>query len=66
MSQSPTASAATPDVIQDAEPTLVKDGMSHAPVSITRALHRPSARRSYPPRSSLLELSRMSREMDRL
>jgi len=26
--------AATPDVIQDAEPTLVKDGTSHAPVFI--------------------------------
>ena len=36
MSQSPTTSAATPDVIQDAEPTLVKDGMSHAPVFITQ------------------------------
>jgi hypothetical protein len=36
MSQSPTTSAATPDVIQDAEPTLVKDGMSHAPVLITQ------------------------------
>jgi hypothetical protein len=35
MSQSPTTSAATPDVIQDAEPTLVKDGISHAPVFIT-------------------------------
>ena len=35
MSQSPTTSAATPDVIQDAEPTLVKDAMSHAPVFIT-------------------------------
>jgi hypothetical protein len=36
MSQSPKTSAATPDVIQDAEPTLVKDGMSHAPVLITQ------------------------------
>jgi hypothetical protein len=35
MSQSPTTSAATPDVIQDAEPTSVKDGTSHAPVLIT-------------------------------
>ena len=35
MSQSPKTSAATPDVIQDAEPTVVKDGMSHAPVLIT-------------------------------
>ena len=36
MSQSPSTSAATPDVIiQDAEPTLVKGGMSHAPVFIT-------------------------------
>jgi hypothetical protein len=36
MSQSPKTSAATPDVIQDAEPTLVKDGTSHAPVFITQ------------------------------
>jgi hypothetical protein len=35
MSQSPTTSAATPDVIQDAEPTVLNDGMSHAPVFIT-------------------------------
>jgi hypothetical protein len=35
MSQSPKTSAATPDVIQDALSTLVKDGMSHAPVFIT-------------------------------
>jgi hypothetical protein len=35
MSQSPTTSAATPDVIQDVAPTVVKDGMSHAPVLIT-------------------------------
>jgi hypothetical protein len=35
MSQSPTTSAATPDVIQDAESTLVKDGISDAPVLIT-------------------------------
>jgi hypothetical protein len=35
MSQSPTTSAATRDVIQEAEPTLVKDGMSAAPVLIT-------------------------------
>jgi hypothetical protein len=34
MSQSPTTSAATPDVIHDAEPTVVKDG-THAPVFIT-------------------------------
>jgi hypothetical protein len=36
MSQSPEISAATPDVVQDAEPTLVKDGTSHAPVFITQ------------------------------
>jgi hypothetical protein len=36
MSESPTTSAATPDVIHDAEPTLVKDGTSHAPVFITQ------------------------------
>ena len=36
MSQSPETSAATPDVIQDAEPTLVKDGTSHAPIFITQ------------------------------
>ena len=35
MSKSPKTSAATPDVIQDAEPTLAKDGTSHAPVFIT-------------------------------
>ncbi len=34
MSQSPTTSAAKPDVTQDAEPT-VGDGTSHAPVLIT-------------------------------
>jgi hypothetical protein len=51
MSQSPTTSAATPDVTQDAEPTVVKNGMSHAPVLITPqevmfgtgAVHRPPA-----------------------
>jgi hypothetical protein len=36
MSQSPTTSAATPDVIQDAGPTLMKDGMSHAPDFVTQ------------------------------
>jgi hypothetical protein len=97
MSQSPETSAATPDVIQDAEPTVVKDGMSDAPVFITpqevmfstaaatssrpasisrrlidtirvvgAALQPRPARRHYPPRSSYLEQSRMSREMDRL
>ena len=97
MSQSPTTSAATPDVIQDAEPTLLKDGMSHAPVFITpqevmfstaaamssrpasissrlidtirvvgTALQPRPARRHYPQRSSYIEQSRMSREMDRL
>jgi hypothetical protein len=35
MSQSPTTSAATPDVIEDVEPTVLKDGTSHAPVFIT-------------------------------
>jgi hypothetical protein len=35
MSQSPITPAATPDVIDDAEPTVVKDGISHAPVLIT-------------------------------
>jgi hypothetical protein len=35
MSQSPTTSAATPDVIQDAEPTMVQDETSPAPVLIT-------------------------------
>ncbi|MGO9924824.1 MAG: hypothetical protein ACLPLP_01440 [Mycobacterium sp.] len=35
MSQSPTTSAATSDVIQDAELTSVKDGTSDAPVFIT-------------------------------
>ena len=36
MSQSPKIFAATPDVIQDAEPTLVKDATSQAPVLITQ------------------------------
>jgi hypothetical protein len=96
MSQSPITSAATPDVIQDAEPTSVKDGTSHGPAliserevvfstaaalsrppSISRRLidairvvgaplHRPPARRHYPPRFSCFEDSRMAREMDRL
>jgi hypothetical protein len=35
MSQSPKTSAATPDVIQDAEPTSVTDGTSDAPVLFT-------------------------------
>jgi hypothetical protein len=35
MSESPTTSAATPDVIEHVEPTVVKDGTSHAPVFIT-------------------------------
>jgi hypothetical protein len=50
--------------------------MSLRPASISRrlidairvvgaALHRPPARRHYPPRRSYLELSRMAREMDR-
>ena len=37
MSASPTTSAATPDGIQDVEPTVVKDGMSYAPAFISRA-----------------------------
>ena len=36
MSQSPKLSAATPGVIHDAKPTLLKDGISHAPVFITQ------------------------------
>ena len=36
MSQSPITSATTPDVTQDAEPTMVKDGTSDAPVLITQ------------------------------
>ena len=36
MSQSPTTSAATPDVIQDGEPTVVTDATSDAPVLITQ------------------------------
>ena len=35
MSRSPTTSAATPDVVEDTEPTLMKDGVSHAPVLST-------------------------------
>jgi hypothetical protein len=37
MSQSPTTSAGTPDVTQDAEPTVVKQGMSHGARSHHRA-----------------------------
>jgi hypothetical protein len=53
MSQSPTASAAAPDVIQDAEPTLVTDGMSHAAVFITEqeVVFSPAAARSLRPAS---------------
>ena len=36
MSQSPKISAATPEVVQDAKPTLAKDGLSHAPALITQ------------------------------
>jgi hypothetical protein len=35
MSQSAPASRATPDVIEDVEPPLVTDGMSHAPAFVT-------------------------------
>jgi hypothetical protein len=35
MSESPTTSAAIPNVIRDAEPTVVKDETSDAPVFIT-------------------------------
>ena len=35
MSQPTTTSAATPDVIEDAEPTVAKDGTSRSPVVIT-------------------------------
>ena len=34
MSQSPPTSAATPDAVEDTEPSLRKDGVSHAPVLI--------------------------------
>ena len=36
MSEAATTSAETPDAIQDAEPTLVKDETSNAPVFITQ------------------------------
>src|SRR6187200_2700710 len=36
MSQSAPTSAATPDVIQDVEPTVVTDAMSHAPAFISQ------------------------------
>jgi hypothetical protein len=36
MSQSPKTSAAAPEAIEDAEPNIVKDGLSHAPVIITK------------------------------
>ena len=35
MSESPTTSAKTPDVIQDPEPTQVEDRVSQAPVLVT-------------------------------
>ena len=62
MSQSPTTSAATPDVTQDAEPTVVKNGMSHAPVLITpqEVMFSTAAQRS-----SYLGLPWMAREMNR-
>ena len=96
MSQTAKASA-TPDVIRDAEPTLLEDKVSHPPVLITQqevvfstaavmsprsatisrrlidwirivgaALRRPPTRRDYPQRSSYLELSSVTREMNRL
>ena len=53
MPQSPTTAAATPDVIQEAEPTLVKDGTSHAPVFITQqgVVFSTAAATSYRPAS---------------
>jgi hypothetical protein len=41
MSQSPTTSASTPDVVEDAGSTSVKDGVPHAPVFITAAAMSP-------------------------
>jgi hypothetical protein len=53
MSQSPKISAATPDVVQEAEPTSVKDGMSDAPVFITaqEVVFNTAAAMSSPPAS---------------
>ena len=53
MSQSPTTSAATPDVIQDGRPTVVTDGTSDAPVFITeqQVLFSTAAARSLRPAS---------------
>ena len=53
MSQSPTTSAATPDVIQDGKPTVVTDGTSDAPVFITeqQVLFSTAAARSLRPAS---------------
>ena len=58
MSQSPTTSAATPDGIQDAEPTVVKDGMSHAPefISQQEVVFRTAAALSSRPASNLRRL----------
>jgi hypothetical protein len=47
MSQSPKTSAATPDVIKDAEPTSVKDGTTPAwPAKWTDYEYRPDRRDS--------------------
>ena len=63
MSQSTPTSAAT-RIIADVEPTVVMDGMSHAP-AFTGHQEAP-ARRHHPSRRSYLEGSCMAREMDRL
>jgi hypothetical protein len=56
MSEIASIFATTPDVIQDAQPTLVRE----------RAVQLPPARRHYPQPSRYLEQSRMAREMERL
>jgi hypothetical protein len=59
MSSSLTTSAATCDVIHDAEPGSVTDGMSHAPVLVTEreVLFSASASASPRPASSSQKLS---------
>lgn len=59
MSQSPNTSAAIPDVIEDAEPAVVKDATSHARVVITeqQVVFSTAAARSLRPASISRRLS---------
>jgi hypothetical protein len=54
MSQSPTTSATTPDVEQDAEPALVHDEVSQAPVLITEQQVMLSTAAAVPPRPTTI------------